>query len=217
MENPKKSKQKLEFKIGEKKDFAINFQYKAGICFIYQLELFSVDFFYNSQKKINQIMNYTQKFEVFLKSIKKLEQENLYNDLFNDTINIYSEYPKFDFMVNIFVNIYDNKSVCPRLLEIFKNFNDKIKNSVKDKNFSYINYEKYLINYNDIFEEITKNIENIISSNSYNPVYFYGFILCYLNYYNYEKFSQLFEKLSVDSKSTLLEILIIYNHFFKKK
>ena len=105
VENPKKSKQKLEFKIGEKKDFAINFQYKAGICFIYQLELFSVDFFYNSQKKINQIMNFIQKFEVFLKSIKKLEQENLYNDLFKDTINIYSEYPKFDFMVNIFVNI----------------------------------------------------------------------------------------------------------------
>lgn len=152
LENPKKGKQQLEFKIdGEKKDFVINFEYKSGISFIYQLELFSVDLFYNSQKKIIQVMNYTQKFEVFLNSIKKLEQENLFNDLFNDTINIYSKNPKFDFAVNIFIKIYNKKNICPKLLEEFKKFNDKIKNNIKDKNFANINFEKYLKGYSTIF------------------------------------------------------------------
>lgn len=216
LENPKKNKQyKLEFKIDEK-DYSINFEYNNNH-FIYELELYSVDNFLKIEKKITQTMNYPQKFNFFHKSIKKLEQQSLYDDLYNDTINLYSIYPKFDFLINIFVNIYQNKNICPKLLEEFKKFNDKIKNNIKDKNFSFINFEQYLIEYNTIFGEISENIESIISSNAYNPSYFYGLVLCYLNNYDYEVFKKILDKLSNDSKSTLFEILMIYNHFFKNK
>ena len=216
LENPKKNKQhKLEFKIGEK-DYAINFVY-INIHFIYELELYNVDKFYKFEKKQNQSMNYSEKFNLFYNSLKKLEQQSLYDDLYNDTIDLYSHYPKFDFLINIFVKVYQNKNICPKLLGEFKKFNDEIKNNIKDKHFSYINFEQYLIDYKTIFGEISENIESIISKNSYNPSYFYGLALCYLNNYDYEIFKKLLEKLSIDSKSTLFEILITYNHFFKNK
>ena len=213
-ENHRKNKKyKLEFKIGEK-DFAIYYEYNNAH-FIYELEFCSVDSFFKFEKQIPQFMNNSQKFIYFFNSIEKLKQENLFDELYNDTINLYSTLPKYDFLINIFVKVYQNKNVCPKLLEEFKKFNDKIKNNIKDKKFTYINFEKYLSDYNNIFEEISENIDNIITTNSFNSVQFYGIVLCYLNNYNLEKFSKLIEKLSSDSKSTLLKILLIYNHFFK--
>ena len=212
--NPKKKKEYiLKFQIADK-NYSIHFGCKNTNHFIYDLELFEVDIFYGLENKITQYMSYTQKFNIFLNFLNKLGQENLYDELYYDTINIYSGSPKFDLLINLFVKIYQNKNICPKLLEKFYN---KINNNIKDAKFSFINLEKYLNDYNTVFEEISENSESIISSNSYNPVYFYGLVLSYLNNYNYEKFCKLFEKLKSDSRSTLLEILMIYNHFFKIK
>lgn len=83
--------------------------------------------------------------------------------------------------------------------------------------FSIVHFEKYLADFNNTFEEISKNAENIISSNSYNPADFYGLILCYLNNYNSEQFTKLVAKLMESSKTVLFEIFSIYNNYLKMK
>ena len=120
------------------------------------MELYNVDKFYKFEKKQNQSMNYSEKFNLFYNSLKKLEQQSLYDDLYNDTIDLYSHYPKFDFLINIFVKVYQNKNICPKLLGEFKKFNDEIKNNIKDKHFSYINFEQYLIDFKPFLEKLVK-------------------------------------------------------------
>ena len=215
LKSPKKRKQfEINFKI-ENNNYIIIFEYN-GNHFIYNLELNITKSFINIKKIITQKITNTDKFNLFHESLKNLNQESLYTTLYEDTISVYSMFPKFDFLINIFLKINKIKELCPKLLEEFKNFNSKITNSIKDKNYSNINYEEYLNEYNKEFEQIIENSEKIISSNGYNPTYFYGLILCYLNHYNKEAFEKLLTKLSESAKLTLFEILQIYNHFFKK-
>ena len=209
----KKKKYEINFAI-EKNNYIIIFEYN-GNHFIYDLELNITKTFLNIKTKINQNNNNTEKFNIFHESLKNLNKENLYTQLYEDTINIYAQFPKFDFLINIFLKIYKNKEFCPKLLEEFKKFNDKITNSIKDKNYNNINYEQYLNDYNKDFEDIVDNSEKIVSSYGYNPTYFYGLILCYLKHYNKEYFEKLLNKLSQNSKSVVFEILQIYNHIFK--
>ena len=205
LKSPKKKKKyEINFAI-EKNNYIIIFEYN-GNHFIYDLELNITKTFLNIKTKINQNNNNTEKFNIFHESLKNLNKENLYTQLYEDTINIYAQFPKFDFLINIFLKIYKNKEFCPKLLEEFKKFNDKITNSIKDKNYNNINYEQYLNDYNKDFEDIVDNSEKIVSSYGYNPTYFYGLILCYLKHYNKEYFEKLLNKLSQNSKSVVFEI-----------
>ena len=94
----------------------------------------------------------------------------------------------------------------PKIVGRIKKFNDKITNSIKDKNYNNINYEQYLNDYNKDFKDIVESSEKIVSSYGYNPTYFYGLILCYLNHYNKECFEKILTKLSESSKFVLFEI-----------
>lgn len=41
------------------------------------------------------------------------------------------------------------------------------------------------------FSKICSKVDNIIKNKGYNPIHFYGIILCYLNHYDYENFKNI--------------------------
>lgn len=131
LKNPKKKNINLEFKIGDI-DYSIDFENK-NLHFIYHLDLTIIRHFIHSNMKIKQTMDDTQKFILFYDSIKQFEQESLYDDLYLDTINLYSSCPKFELLVNIFIKVFNKKEACTNLIEKFKAFNRDLVDSVKKK------------------------------------------------------------------------------------
>ena len=67
--------------------------------------------------------------------------------------------------------------------------------------------------YSSKFEEIISESEHIIKENNYDPIYFYGIILCYLNYYDYKNYSKVEKELLDKSPKILYEILWIYHTY----
>ena len=75
-------------------------------------------------------------------------------------------------------NNSEKKSIIgSNLLSIFKEINA---NGSKDR-------DENLNQYLDTFKQIYLNISNIINMYDYEPINFYGVILCYLNYYDTEE------------------------------
>ena len=85
-------------------------------------------------------------------------------------------------------------------------------NEFKNKN---VDRNKDLENYKEEFKKITSFSEKLIKENSYEPLQFYGIILCYLNYYDFETFLELLDKLYLKNTDILFEILLIYKIHFK--
>ena len=160
----------------------------------------------------NQI-SLSEKMEIFVESLSK--NKELFNKFYEDTIELYSLYPKFDFLIEIFIKVYENKNLCPLLLNKFKIFNDKLESGHNDPRKQNIFLNKTLEKCKDVFIQISKKSNDLIRENQYNPIEFYGLIFCYLNNYDYENFQDLFKKLINNSKETLFEILLIYIYFFK--
>lgn len=63
---------------------------------------------------------------------------------------------------------------------------------VKETNMARKSYLKY---YTSIFNQIISKSEKLIVDNNYNAIKFYGILLCYLNFYDYENFNFLLDKL----------------------
>jgi hypothetical protein len=64
--------------------------------------------------------------------------------------------------------------------------------------------------------KIATESESLISSNGYNPIHFYGLLLCYLNFYDYTTFEKCVDKLNSKEPETLYEIFLTYfSQFFK--
>ena len=62
---------------------------------------------------------------------------------------------------------------------------------------------------------IESKSDRLIKSNGYNPIHFYGVILSYFNYYDYNIFEKCFNKLYENNPEDLYEILLIYySQFF---
>jgi hypothetical protein len=72
-----------------------------------------------------------------------------------------------------------------------------------------------LKDYTSKFKEIKEETNKIIESNKYDAIDFYGIILSYLNYYDYDNFSKIVEELFTKKPNDLYEILLIYNTHFK--
>ena len=224
--NPKKMTIFLEFFIenanNEKEEYKIKFDYNSKefkeVCFIYDLNL-SYKKEFSNDKSISQNLDYSIKMNHYIKSLIETGQKNKLNNLYNDTIELYSKHPKFQFLINIFINIYENKEICPKLIEEFKNFNLKLTQKLNDHNLANIDFDDSLKEYVKVFQAIKEKSENLLQSNCYNYINFYGLILCYLNHYDYENFMKLFNELSSveDRQKDIYEILLIYNHFFKNK
>ncbi len=138
------------------------------------------------------------------------------NTFYNEAIKLYSNKKGFTFLIKLFLEIYLKKDLCSKLLGIFKEINedpkDKSKNNIKPT---------FLKEYTGKFSEIESEADKIIKDNGYDPIEFYGLILCYLNKYDYESFSSIINKLYTfkpdekdKKKKILYEILLTYNEYF---
>ena len=72
----------------------------------------------------------------------------------------------------------------------FKEMNKNKKDN--DKN---MDRKEYLNEYKSEFNEIKSEADKLIATNNYDPILFYGIILCYLNFYDYESFSSIMNEL----------------------
>ena len=182
--------------------------------FIYELKLFKKNNLYKNMIEIfqNQI-SLTDKMNIFIESLNQ-NKEPL-NKFYENTIDLYSLYPRFDFLIEIFLKVYEDKKLCTLLLSEFYKFNTNLKSDHKDSNKKNIVLNKSLEKYKDEFNEITKKSNELIIKNEYDSVQFYGLIFCYLNNYEYGSFKNLFNALMNNSKKILYEILLIYLYFFK--
>ena len=177
--------------------------------FIYDIELKKETKIINSnaQEIINQkAIDYNIKFDIFLNALKKNKEEEKKEILYKETIDLYSKKKKdFRLLISLFVQIYEMKNLCPLLIKKFK----KIRNRTKEYEEKMMP-NKDLEKYKELFLQISKEAYNLINNNGYDPIQFYGIILCYLNYYDHDEFLKIFNKLFTERWEVLYEILLIY-------
>ena len=203
------NKYNFEFEIG-KDNYIISFEVKEN-SFIYDVELKKGNKILKNIAKeiIDQKADYHKKLNIFLEALKKNKEEDKREALYKETIDLFAKKKGFIFLISLFVQIYKNKELCPLLMEKFKEMNSKTKENEKNMDRS-----KDLEQYVKTFKEISSLADNLIESNDYDPIQFYGILLSYLNYYDHKNFLKIFEKLFNERWECLYEILLIYySHF----
>ena len=160
-----------------------------------------------SNKKIEQKLSYPEKMNYFDEALNTQKEYKKLNLLYNDSIKICDKKKSFDFLINIFVKVY-NTDLCSKLLEVF--------NKNLEKFADEINKEK-LQKYKFAFNQICENIDDTISKLSLDKTDFYGLVLCYLNNCSTEKYKELFDSLVKNDENILFEVLLKYKLFFKKQ
>ena len=145
----------------------------------------------------------------FMEALKKNNEADKLDILYNDSITTYSKKPSYHFLINIFIYVYNTK-YCSTLLEKFANNYDII---IKKDNI----VEESLEQYKEKFVEIYNNSSDIVSSNNLNKIDFYGLVICYLYNFLNEKYKDIIDKLYKKDKDVLFEILLKYKLYFKKQ
>ena len=121
---------------------------------------------------------------------KEKNKEVLINDFYNETIKLYSIKKGFAFFIELFLKIYHKKDLCSQLMEVFKKINEIPKDNAKN-----LDRPPFLKEYTSKFKEIKSEVDTIIKDNEYSSIDFYGIVLCYFNYYDYENFSVILNEL----------------------
>ena len=206
-----------------KEDYKLNLSFKIG-GYTHTIS-FNVDdksFYYDIEHiKVNKLLsilpehkqnflNYYQKLELFIAALKQNKEEGKIDNLYEETIKLYSKMNEFYLLLLLFVKIYEKQNLCPKLIEEFNKMNKDNKNEIKEDGKSELNA------FVSSFSKISSEADNIIKTKGYNPIHFYGIILCYLNHYDYENFKKYLKKLYEEKCGVLYEILIIYNTNFLK-
>ena len=159
------------------------------------------------KRKIDQNkIEYSEKLELFIKALEGNGEKEKIDELYKNSIELFSKKKRFSLLISLFVKIYKNKDLCNVLLKKFRNN--------KTDNEEIIDRKEYLKNYTSKFNEILLEADKLINNNNYDIIDFYGIILSYLNYYDYENFSLVLDKLFAKNSINLFEILIIYNTHF---
>ena len=198
----------FEFDIGDDK-YSISFEVK-GITFVYDVIVEKGKKIIQIKRKIKQNIEYQEKLKCFLKALKDNNEENKIDLLYKDSIDLYSRKKGFTFLIELFIKIYEKKDLCPKLLEKFKEINKSPKDNEKN-----MDRKSNLKELKSIFNKIIDDADTIIEKNNYSAIEFYGIILCYLNFYDDNKFSSVVDKLFKSNSNNLYEVLLIYNsHFF---
>ena len=197
----------------EKNDdqYIIKFDSK-GNTFVYDVILEVGKKMIDIRRKINQNKEYYKIIDFFIKALEKNGEVNIINVLYKETIELYSMKEGFTFMIELFLKIYQKKNLCIQLLQIFKKVNENPKDNEKN-----MDRKIYLKDYLSKFNSIKSEADKIIENNNYNNIEFYGIILCYLNYYDYENFISVVNELYDKKPEDLYEILLIYNAHFKSQ
>ena len=192
-----KQNAEFSFYLGQEDDkYFISFEIESKT-FIYDVFLKKRNKYLENIEKINinqQSMEYKDKFELFFDSLKQNNEENKSQELYLETIDLYSKKSSFSFLISLFSKIYEEKKSCNLLLKIFYEMNVNIgKGKNKDDNAD--RDDKLGARFNSLIIKITEDSENYIKSYGYNPVHFYGILVCYLNTYDYNAFENCINKL----------------------
>lgn len=207
-----KEKSQVDFEfVYDKKDFKVILKYQKGRIFLYDIDLkqetSDVNYKY---KSINQNkIEIHDKMIFFKEALKNENKEDKLEILYSDSIKLYDERPNFQFLIKLFINVYNNK-LSKNLIDIYVK---KIDSSQQKHNIIIENLEKDIDNINDI----CKNAEQSIKDFELNKIDFYGLIFCYLNNYNNEKFQEECDKMQKKEKDVLFEVLLKYKSYFKKE
>ena len=205
-------KVKIEFMADKEKkiNYLIEFEL-ANKTFIYEPKLTNMGGFYGTKKVIPQdTLSFSEKMNIFYSAItKEDENEESLSSLYKDSIALYGKNPTFEFLINLFVKVYNNLDICKLLLKEFKN------NLKKESQKNEINNEN-IQKFKDTFQEICDKSENKIKENLDIITDYYGLILCYLNNYNFPKFSEIVKHLYAQDSTILFQILLTYKSYFKK-
>ena len=187
----------FEYEINDEK-YVISFDAKEST-FIYNVSLEFGKSIIDIRKKIDQNKEYYDIIEYFIKALEKKGQEKLIDSLYKETIEIYKKKKGFDFLISLFLKIYQKKDLCKELLKIFKEINENPKENEKN-----MDRRPFLKDYTSKFEEIISKADEL--AENYNSIEFYGIILSYLNYYDYENFSLIAQKLFKDKGKSFYSI-----------
>ena len=214
-----KGGKELIFFFGEEEDkYIISFDVKDKT-FIYDVKLEKGHKFLDNipKENINQnIMKYQDKLDLFLEALKQNKEEKKNELLYQETIGLYSKKSNFSFLISLFAKIYQEKKLCESLLQKFYDMNIKILKDKKENNPNSDREENLGDKFNSLMVKIATESESLISSNGYNPIHFYGLLLCYLNFYDYTTFEKCVDKLNSKEPETLYEIFLTYfSQFFK--
>ena len=205
----KKSNFYFEFETTDDK-FIISFDNK-GATFVYDLTLKVGKKIIDITRNVNQNkIDYNEKMIFFEEALKRKGEENKVDELYKETIDLYTKKKGFSLLISLFLKIYKKKDLCSTLLKKFRDMNENPKDNEKN-----MDRKVNLRDYTSIFVEIKKEADQLIDSNSYDIIDFYGIILCYLNYYDYDNFSDIVKDLSSKKPEDLYEILLIYSSHFK--
>ena len=192
------------FEIGEE-EYDISF--KKNSTFIFDVQLKFGKAAIPIRREISQtIIKYIDKLNYFIEALKENGEEEKTDELYKDAISLNSSLKQFSFMISLFLKIYQKKDLCSELINNFKEMNNDPKQS--DKN---IDRKAYLKDYTSKFNDIISESDKLVSDNKYDPIAFYGVMLCYLNYYDYKNFISLMNDLFEKKSEHLYEILLIYN------
>ena len=172
---------------------------------------------------VKQDIKYQDKLDLFLEAFENIKEESKIQELYKETIELYSKKSSFSFLISLFSKIYQDKKFCEPLIEKFYKMNAEIKEKEekeKGKKETSTNNDrdhKLGDQFNSIMSKIETEAESLIKNNDYNPIYFYGIIITYFNFYDYNTFVNCFNKLNSkkEAQKNLHEILLVYySQFF---
>ena len=208
-ESSEQDKYRLEFVNGEDR-YYISFHCEKQNSFVYEVTLEKGLNILPVKRKISQNrIEYKDKMDFFIKALEDNKEEHKIDILLEDTIDLYSKKKGFSFLIPLFLKIYQNKNLCPILLNHFKATNEKSKPNNMDR-------KSDLKDYSSLIHNIISEANKLITKNDYDPIDFYGILLCYLNYYDEEHFTTLLNDLYTDKPDYLYDIMLTYSSHFLK-
>lgn len=186
-----------EFNIGENQ-YEVSFEIKNKI-FIYDLTLkLKRTILFTKTDIVQKTIDYFEKMIYFTEALTEKKETEKIDNLYEETILLYTKKISFSFLIRLFIKVYDKKKFCKKLLQEFSESISEEKNEKKNgkKNLQKnMDRPQNLEQYRDTFKNINLNSNQLIKENEYDPIDFYGIILIYFNYYYYDEFIDLTKKL----------------------
>ena len=210
-----KKKVELIFYIGKEDEYIITLDVGKKT-FIYEVDLKKCNKYIDNVPKENinrKVIDYEDEFNLFLEALKQNKEEEKNKELYKETIELYSRNNSFILLISLFTKIYQEKDLCCLLLQKFYDININCKDLEKKDSIS--DKKEKLEKLNSLMAKIASESEKLIKENDYNPIHFYGIIICYLNNYDYITYENLINQLYDIDKEILFEILLVYfSQFF---
>lgn len=120
----------FEFEISDE-TYIISFD-SQGNTFVYDVNLEEGKKIIVIRRKVSQNKEYKEKIEAFITSLKNKGEENLIDELYKETINLFSKKKGFSFLIELFLKIYQKKDLCQELMKKFREMNDTPKDNEKN-------------------------------------------------------------------------------------